>query len=134
MIKGKVVGWAHGYPPWTRQSLDFNPVGVLQVMESFEIDVVIADKGQQQIKKLFLKRGFECDGASTKLRGAESTKLAAALHDFIYGGFGVPISRRQADKLFFLMLLQHHRFPMWRAIAWWLGVRVAGWQYYKKRS
>ena len=89
-------------------------------------------------------KGFRCDGMSVPrcLWSLVSpmihpaTIAAAILHDWLYRTTCHSFTRKQADLLFYLLMLKC-KFSRWRAAAAYLGVRLFGggsWAKGKKRD
>lgn len=78
-------------------------------------------------------KGFRCDGMSVPraLWGLVSpaihpqTIAAAILHDWLYRTANHSLTRKQADWLFFLLMLKC-KFSRWRSALAYLGVRLFG--------
>ena len=89
-------------------------------------------------------KGFDTDLASVpralSWAAADWRRSArpGVLHDWAYrtGAHAIgdlrPISRASADLLFRDALIEEG-VPAWRAWLMWLGVRVGGWKYFRKR-
>lgn len=88
-----------------------------------------------------IPKNFITDGASrpqftgslcNRMSGPEAE--AAVLHDFLYTrDSGCNLTRRQADELFYDAMVQNGT-RRWRAKAIYMGVRLAGGKFWKKRS
>ena len=84
--------------------------------------------------------GFVSDGASVPqfLWGMISPAIdprtldAAIAHDHLYRSFSYDFTRREADTLFY-KLCRAHGLSFWRSLKAYIGARLFGRKYWKKR-
>ena len=111
----------------------FNRQGKIKFLKKYVIK-------RENVSFVFPK-GFTSDGASIPwflemfANPYESDTLESALvHDALYGAKGeykvgkkiYKVPRYNVDRTFRLLLRSSH-VPLWKAWAYWIGVRIGGW-------
>ena len=82
-----------------------------------------------------IPKGYIFDGASIPLVGrafltATEALVAACGHDWRYAGNVAECSRKEADRVFYRVMV-NVQVPPWRAKIGYLGVRAGGWASWK---